>query len=187
MKWSLCSKGKKQSPIDITPEQLLFDPSLGNIEITGTFISGNLTNTGRGIVFKVSQEKLEEGGRAPSKDEEKEEITLSGGPLSYKYTLSHLDFHFGRELTRGSEHSIDGQKFPGEVQLYFFNAQLYPSFEEAVLRSHGVAAIAILIQLNPDAKHTNPQLKSITHAMKNITTKGKRKGIVLSPDPGGCR
>lgn len=33
--WSLCNKGKRQSPIDIRPEQLLFDPSLESIQVIG--------------------------------------------------------------------------------------------------------------------------------------------------------
>lgn len=100
-------------------------------------------------------------------------IRISNGPLSYKYSLDHVELHFGREMTRGSEHSIDGIRFPAEIQLYFFNSQLYNNWEEAVTKAHGVTAIALLIQLNPDPKSANPQLKRITHALKNITTKGK--------------
>lgn len=163
LKWSLCSKGKKQSPLDIKPETLLFDPNLSPLELTGGTVDGNLTNTGRGIVLRVSSE---------NRREDSPEGSLSNGPLSYRYSFSHMELHFGREMTRGSEHSIDGQRFPGEVQLYFFNSGLYSSFEEAVMRSHGVAAVAVLIQLNPDTKQANPSLKRITEALKNITSKG---------------
>ena len=57
-------------------------------------IKGQLVNTGRGLKFKVS-----------SNDSS---ITISGGPLSYDYTLSHMLFHYGREDDRGSEHTISG-------------------------------------------------------------------------------
>lgn len=158
-----------------------------------------MTNTGRGIMFKVLNRKSESsesgaaggGGSAsaltasssltssamsnnaaavPAADHE---IVLTNGPLSYKYSLSHLELHFGREMTRGSEHSIDGLRFPAEIQLYFFNSQLYSNWEEAVVRTHGAAAVAILIQLNADPKFANGQLKRITHALRNITTKGQ--------------
>lgn len=33
--WLLCSKGKNQSPINIVPKDLLFDPGLRPIKITG--------------------------------------------------------------------------------------------------------------------------------------------------------
>lgn len=39
LKWSLCSKGKKQSPVDILPENLLFDPMLSPLEMTGHSVS----------------------------------------------------------------------------------------------------------------------------------------------------
>lgn len=106
-----------------------------------------------------------------------EVIRISNGPLSYKYSLDHVELHFGREMTRGSEHSIDGIRFPAEIQLYFFNSQLYNNWDEAVTKAHGVTAIALLIQLNPDPKSANPQLKRITHALKNITTKGETMGF----------
>jgi len=31
--WSLCSKGKRQSPINIDPKQLLYDPHLKHIRL----------------------------------------------------------------------------------------------------------------------------------------------------------
>lgn len=34
-KWILCSKGKNQSPINIEPKDLLFDPGLKHIKLTG--------------------------------------------------------------------------------------------------------------------------------------------------------
>lgn len=36
--WSLCSKGKRQSPIDIQPDQLLFDPTLEPLHISGNLV-----------------------------------------------------------------------------------------------------------------------------------------------------
>lgn len=104
-------------------------------------------------------------------------VILQDGPLSYRYTLSHLTFHYGRQINHGSEHLIDGAQFPGEVQLYFYNSQLYNSFEEASGRSNGIAAIAMLIQVSPDSKLSNQQLKRITHALKNITLKGSSQYI----------
>ena len=41
--------------------------------------------------------------------------TLSGGPLSYSFTLSHVTLHFGDSDQQGSEHLLDHHAFAGEV------------------------------------------------------------------------
>lgn len=50
------SKGKKQSPIDIRPELLLYDPLLSTLILTGAETSGHLINTEKGLVFRVQSE-----------------------------------------------------------------------------------------------------------------------------------
>ena len=42
-------------------------------------------------------------------------INITGGPLSYKYRVTEINFHWGSIDTLGSEHTIDGQSFPAEV------------------------------------------------------------------------
>lgn len=99
-------------------------------------------------------------------------VQLAAGPLSYRYTLSHVTLHYGREMSRGSEHTINGFQFPGEMQLYAYNSQLYGSWEEAANRAHGIAALSLLVQIAADPRLANSQLKRITHALKNVTAKG---------------
>lgn len=137
-------------------------------------------NTGRGIKFIVSNNSS---------------VTLSGGPLSYEYTLSHLLIHYGREDDRGSEHTINGIPFPGEIQLYFYNSQLYHNWTEASDQPNGLAAIGILVQLasritSPSSHphhsnrgkssssnynyEINTQLKSLLNLVDTVKFKGKR-------------
>ena len=42
-------------------------------------------------------------------------INITGGPLSYKYRVTEISFHWGSIDTLGSEHTIDSQSFPAEV------------------------------------------------------------------------
>lgn len=114
-------------------------------------------NTGRSITFKVQGEQS---------------VVLSSGPLSYQYTVTNITLHFGRENNRGSEHTISGVQFPGEIQLYAYNSQLYGNWSEAQHEANGLAAIAVLIAFSKNANQANSQLKHITHALKNITHRG---------------
>ena len=103
---------------------------------------------------------------------------LYGGPLAYEYRLSHLILHFGRENDRGSEHTLNGIKFPGELQLYFFNHILYESHAEAETQPNGLAVISVLIQLidNADGQRNSPsneELSKLLETMDQIKYKGK--------------
>lgn len=101
-------------------------------------------------------------------------LIISKGPLSYNYTLDHIVLHYGSDSTHGSEHLIDGNSYPLEVQLYFFNSQLYSSWKEAESRPNGITALAILglITNGDTASRTNSQVKIIAEAVKASSLKG---------------
>ena len=40
---------------------------------------------------------------------------ITGGPLTDKYQLAVIRFHWGQDNSSGSEHSIDEQNYPLEV------------------------------------------------------------------------
>lgn len=155
--------GRRQSPIDINPDLLLYDPGLLPLELEGDQVSGRLVNTGRGIEFRIETENS---------------VTIRGGPLSYEYTMSNITLHYGRENSRGSEHTINGFQFPGEIQLYAYNSQLYANWSEAQHEANGLAAIAVLIALAENSNQVNSQLKHITNVLKNITYKGKSQVLM---------
>ena len=102
---------------------------------------------------------------------------LYGGPLAYEYRLSHLILHFGRENDRGSEHTLNGIKFPGELQLYFYNS-LYEGYPDAESQPNGLAVISVLIQLidQSDAQRnapSNEELSKLLETINQIKYKGK--------------
>lgn len=121
-------------------------------------LDGTLVNTGRSISLTVNSDKP---------------VTIAGGPFSYTYTLSNVSLHFGRENNRGSEHSISGFQFAGELQLYAYNAQLYANWSEAKRSPNGLAAISALIKLTKNSATANSQMKHIISLLKNITNRGK--------------
>ncbi|KAF8356648.1 cah-1 [Pristionchus pacificus] len=185
--WELCRKGMLQSPIDIPPDRLLFDPGLRPIHIDRVTVASELVNTGQMPRVRIGNSQK----RPPA--------NLSGGPLNnYRYrTCAHrttkkgqgskskdqrstsrfriqrIDIHYGREETagNGSEHAIDGKKFPMELQLLAFNHDLYENFSMAYRSPNGIAGIAVLVEIGPE---TNEELLKLTVATASIQSKGKR-------------
>lgn len=100
--WSLCNKGRRQSPVNLDPTRLLFDPNLQPLLLDKHKVSGVLTNTGHSVVFAVDSDT-----RHP--------VNISGGPLSYRYQFHEIHLHYGLNDNVGSEHTVNGYAFPAEV------------------------------------------------------------------------
>ncbi|GBP81646.1 Putative carbonic anhydrase-like protein 1 [Eumeta japonica] len=103
--WSLCNKGRRQSPVNLEPEKLLFDPNLRSLHIDKHRINGLLSNTGHSVIFTVENET-------------RHHINITGGPLSYKYQFHEIHIHYGLHDQFGSEHAINGYSFPAEMFLH---------------------------------------------------------------------
>ncbi|RVE45719.1 hypothetical protein evm_009627, partial [Chilo suppressalis] len=99
--WSLCNKGRRQSPVNLEPEKLLFDPNLRFLHIDKHRINGLISNTGHSVIFTVENET-------------RHHINITGGPLSYKYQFHEIHIHYGLHDQFGSEHAINGYSFPAE-------------------------------------------------------------------------
>lgn len=46
-------------------------------------------------------------------------LELSGGPLEHKYKLEQFHCHWGCTSSKGSEHTVDGVPYAGEVSERF--------------------------------------------------------------------
>ncbi|XP_074650706.1 putative carbonic anhydrase-like protein 2 isoform X2 [Tubulanus polymorphus] len=154
--WYLCTKGKQQSPINIDPRELLFDMTLTPIKVEGGRVDGVLSNTGHFIRFLVN-------------DTFNRELTVSRGPLTYTYSITDYIIHFGGFDSMGSEHTIDGHSFPGEIQIMAYNSDLYSNFSMAVNSPHGLASISILVQIGTVP---NREIESLATAFKQIKYQG---------------
>ncbi|XP_047478474.1 carbonic anhydrase 7-like [Penaeus chinensis] len=121
-------------------------------------VSGVINNTGHSVVFTLGVT----GHHHPS-------INVTGGPLSYRYQVSHVQVHFGAGDHIGSEHTVNGTAFPAELQVYGFNSQLFSNFSEAVNRAHGVVAISVLLQLGTQG---HPGLRPLTDAVQRVRWAG---------------
>ncbi|TRY73896.1 hypothetical protein TCAL_07770, partial [Tigriopus californicus] len=155
--WNLCNQGKRQSPIDIQPKNILFDPNLKDIDITQNKIDGTLENSGHGIVFTLETSI-------------NDMINISGGPLAYNYPIHSVAFHFGLNDDGGSEHLIDGRRFPGEIQILGYNADLYENLSLAVQHPNGLVGISILMEIGD---LSNPEIRRMTNRLPNIQFGGQ--------------
>ncbi|KAG5310387.1 CAH10 protein, partial [Acromyrmex insinuator] len=133
--WSLCTKGRRQSPINIEPDKLLFDRHLRPVHVDKHRISGHLHNTGQFLVFRADREA-------------KIRVNITGGPLAYHYQFEEIYIHYGMDDGHGSEHRINNYAFPAEIQVYGFNAELYHNMSEAQHKSQGLVAISLMVQVS---------------------------------------
>ncbi|CAG2190362.1 unnamed protein product [Mytilus edulis] len=154
--WSICNKGKYQSPINIDPKILVHDPHMKHLNISQYQIDGLFKNNGHDVSLLINNTNTKP-------------FYITGGPLSYKYTLYEIKIHFGDHDSIGSEHSIGGKKFPLEIQLYGYNADINKNISQALNAPHGIAALSILAQVTD---HDNDYLDILIRAAIKVRSKG---------------
>jgi len=108
----------------------------------------------------------------------KEENAKCGGsifPPKQYFELYKIEFHWGSESTRGSEHTMHGWAFPGEIQFVHFDKR-YKTFAEAS-KVPGAIVIAVILMkvVKEDNENLNPILDNL-HRI-NGTTKPVNIGI----------
>ncbi|KAK2712749.1 hypothetical protein QYM36_011444 [Artemia franciscana] len=204
--WKICSEGKQQSPIDIIPKNLLFDPALKSLYIGKQTVSGSLRNTGQTLLFQPSKSHssisgtghhpgspgankgflsrqsslsfpMSGGMNARNLDQTTPPVNITGGPLAYSYQIEEVTIHFGTDNDHGSEHKIDGNVFPAEIQIYGYNADLYRNGSEASHRPNGLVGVSILVQIG---EVTNPELQTFTGALSQIPYAGMSADVSVS-------
>jgi len=154
--WALCNQGLRQSPIDLVPSELLYDPGLEEVFITPNKVQGKVFNTGHTATFKVD----------PGNHHL---VNITGGSLSYHYQVSSVVLHWGEDMTGGSEHTVGGHAAALEVQLLGYNGELYSSEAAAVKSPNGGVGVAVLAQVGD---RTNEELEKIIKAASKLKYAG---------------
>ena len=102
--WAGLCKGSKQSPIDIKSGTAQHDSNLGAFTLLNYNAKPpgvNFTATNNGHTLKVSFDPFV--------------YNVSGGGLTDTFTTAQFHLHWGSDDSKGSEHYLDGTKFPAEV------------------------------------------------------------------------
>ncbi|XP_034240013.1 carbonic anhydrase 13 [Thrips palmi] len=104
---------------------------------------------------------------------------LSGGPLASRYRLEQFHMHWGDCDNEGSEHTVDGQSYAGELHLVHWNCDKYNSFGEAASQPDGLAVLGVFLKVG----EANKELLKVTDLMSQITHKGQHVDITGEVDP----
>lgn len=79
------------------------------------------------------------------------------------YYLQQIDFHWGSDSSKGSEHTICGSAWPAEMQMRF--AQVEPTTEDREDAASGTAVVILSTLIRADANETNMALAPILDAV----------------------
>ncbi|CAJ1080979.1 carbonic anhydrase-like [Xyrichtys novacula] len=130
--------GKRQSPIDIDTHRVKTDPALLD------FTLANFSSQHAIKSIKIT-------GHTVKCILEENEVKVSGGNLSGSYSTIQFHLHWGdTEHHLGSEHSIDGHKYPMEMHI----VSLKEGVEKPTEDSQGIAVLGFFINATEDGNMT---------------------------------
>lgn len=159
------ASGHRQSPVDINTQTAKRDSDLKENSLRWEYLgsdSRSLENTGHGWkVDIIGSNSL-----------------LTGGPLgTNEYRLEQFHCHWGCTDDMGSEHTVDGQSYSGELHFVHWNTTKYKSFSEAAGYPDGLAVLALFLK----AGDHHPELEKVTQLLSFVMHKGDRVTL-----PSGC-
>ncbi|XP_075945876.1 carbonic anhydrase 12 [Anarhichas minor] len=148
--------GAFQSPIDLKPGLLRFDPTLRPIEIQNYNLLPNeqliLGNDGHTVKLSL-----------PSK--------MHISSLPHRYTAAQLHLHWGSSgRLAGSEHMVNSKQYAAEMHVVHFNSDKYSTLAMAIDKSDGLAVLGVLIEVGD----FNPAFEQILRFIDSVKFKDQK-------------
>uniref|UniRef100_A0A3Q3WF93 protein-tyrosine-phosphatase n=1 Tax=Mola mola TaxID=94237 RepID=A0A3Q3WF93_MOLML len=149
----------RQSPVDIEETFTQVRLQYQNLQLEGwdklTAETSTIHNNGKTVAINV------EG-----------EFFVSGGGLTSRFRAGRIIFHWGRcnATSDGSEHSLNGMRYPLEMQIYCFNPDNFQSVDDAIREGGRIAALAVLFEISQE---DNENLSPVTEAVNTVSRFGK--------------
>ncbi|XP_036386099.1 receptor-type tyrosine-protein phosphatase gamma isoform X1 [Megalops cyprinoides] len=142
-----------QSPIDIVDQATKVSLEYQELTLDGFETeSSNKTsmkNTGKTVAILL-----------------KDDYFVRGAGLPGRFKAEKVEFHWGQSNgSAGSEHSINGRRFPVEMQIYMYNSDDFDSINAAIHENRIIAAMAVFFQVG---LKDNPAVDPIIHGLKGV-------------------
>ncbi|XP_031162345.1 receptor-type tyrosine-protein phosphatase zeta-like isoform X4 [Sander lucioperca] len=157
-KYPPCNSAR-QSPVDIDETFTQVRLQYQNLQLEGwdelTAESSTIHNNGKAVSLRV------EG-----------EFFVSGGGLSSRFRVATITFHWGHcnATSDGSEHSLNGMKYPLEMQIYCYDPDDFQSLEDAIREGGRIAALAVLFEISLE---DNENVRPVIEAVNTVSRFGK--------------
>uniref|UniRef100_A0A673ACI9 protein-tyrosine-phosphatase n=1 Tax=Sphaeramia orbicularis TaxID=375764 RepID=A0A673ACI9_9TELE len=148
-----------QSPVDITDEQAVVSEEYQELVLEKfNAESSNQTtmkNTGKTVAVFL-----------------KDDYFVRGAGLPGRFKAEKMEFHWGQsDGSAGSEHSVNGRRFPVEMQIYLYNSDDFDSLSAAIKERRIIAAMTIFFEVN------NPAVDPIIQGLKGVVHHEKETNL----------
>ncbi|KAK9399552.1 receptor-type tyrosine-protein phosphatase zeta [Crotalus adamanteus] len=161
-KYPACN-GAKQSPINIDEDLTQVNVNLKQLKFKGweeeTSEDTIIYNTGKTVEIRL-----------------KNEYYVIGGGSEAIFKASRIIFHWGKcNISHdGSEHSIDGQKYPLEMQIYCYDSNEFSDIDKAIEGNGKLRTLSVLFEVGLE---DNIDYNSIIEGVASVSRFGKKNEL----------